>query len=75
MHRVFYASVVRSGRCSTLAVCCLEVKVLGFGREEYRADEFEIRGVVCVVWENEFSHASINSAMVFFFEKVENFSS
>jgi hypothetical protein len=53
----------------------LEVKVSGFGREENRAVEFDIRGVVCLVREQDFSQAPINSALVIVFEEIEDFGS
>jgi hypothetical protein len=54
-----------------LGVRQLEVKVSGFGREENRAVEFDIRGVVCFVREQDVSYAPINSALVIVFEKID----
>jgi hypothetical protein len=41
--------VVGSGRCLMSVVGKLEVKVSRFGRDENRAVEFDIRGVVCLI--------------------------
>jgi hypothetical protein len=53
----------------------LEVKLFRFGREENRAVEFDIRGVVCFVREQDFSQAPINSALVTDFEEIKEFGS
>jgi hypothetical protein len=53
----------------------LEVKVSGFGHEENRAVEFDIRGVVCFVREQDFPQAPINSALVTVFEEIKEFRS
>jgi hypothetical protein len=58
-----------------LGVRQLEVKVSGFGREKNRAVEFDIRGVVGFVREQDFSQAPINSALVTVFEEIEEFGS
>jgi hypothetical protein len=65
--------VVGSGRCSLSVVGKLEVKVSRFGRDENRTVEFDIRGVVCFVWEQDFSEAPINSALVTDFEEIKEF--
>jgi hypothetical protein len=53
----------------------LEVKVSRFGREEKRAVEFDIHGVVCFVREQDFPQAPINSALVTVFEEIKEFGS
>jgi hypothetical protein len=53
----------------------LEVEVFRFGRDENRTAESDIRGVVGFVWEQDFSEAPINSAMIVVFEKLNEFSS
>jgi hypothetical protein len=53
----------------------LEVKVSRFGRDENRAVEFDIRGVVCFVREQDFPQAPINSALVTFVEEIKEFGS
>jgi hypothetical protein len=67
--------VVGSGRCSMSVVGKLEVKVSRFGRDENRTVEFDIRGVVCFVWKQDFSEAPINSALVTDFEEIKEFGS
>jgi hypothetical protein len=67
--------VVGSGRCSMSVLGKLEVEVFRFGRDENRTAESDIRGVVGFVWEQDFSKASINSAMIVVFEKLNEFSS
>jgi hypothetical protein len=67
--------VAGNGRCSMSVVGKLEVKVFRFGRDENRAVEFDIRGVVCSVREQEFSQAPINSALVIFVEEIKEFGS
>jgi hypothetical protein len=57
------------------AVGKVEVQVSRFGRDENRAVEFDIRGVVCFVWEQDFSQAPINSALVTVFEEINEFGS
>jgi hypothetical protein len=52
-----------------LVVGKLEVKVSSFGRDENRAVEFDIRGVVCFVREQDCSQAPIDSALVTAVEK------
>jgi hypothetical protein len=66
--------VVGSGWCSMSGVGKLEVKVSRFGREENTV-EFDIRGVVCFVREQDFSQAPINSALVAVFKEIEEFGS
>jgi hypothetical protein len=65
--------VVGGGWCSMSGVGKLEVKVSRFGREENRAVEIDIRGVVCLVQEQDFSQAPINSALVTVFEEIKEF--
>jgi hypothetical protein len=67
--------VVGSGRCSMLVAGKLKVKVSRFGGDENRAVEFDIRGVVCFVREQDFSQAPINSAVVIVVEEVKEFGS
>jgi hypothetical protein len=67
--------VVGSGRCLMSVVGKLEVKVSRFGRDENRTVEFDIHGVVCFVWEQDFSKAPINSALVTDFEEIKGFCS
>jgi hypothetical protein len=58
-----------------LVVGKLEVKVPRFGRDENRAVEFNIRGVVCLVREQDFPQAPIDSALVTVFEEINEFGS
>jgi hypothetical protein len=51
------------------------VKVSRFGRDKNRAVEFDIRGVVCFVREQDFSQVPINSALVTAFEEINEFDS
>jgi hypothetical protein len=67
--------VVGSGRCSMFVLGKLEVKVSRFGCYENCTVEFDIRGVVCFVWEQDFSEAQINSALIFDFEEIKKFGS
>jgi hypothetical protein len=67
--------LVGSGWCSMLGVRQLEVKVSGLCLEENRAVEFDIRGVVCFVREQDFPQAPIISALVIVFEEIEEFGS
>jgi hypothetical protein len=67
--------VVGSGWCSMSVVGKLEVKVSRHGRDENRAVEFDIRGVVSFVQEQDFSQAPINSALVIFVEEIKEFGS
>jgi hypothetical protein len=67
--------VVGSGWCQMSDVGKLEVKVSGFCREENRAVEFDIHGVVCFVREKDLSQAPINSALVTVFEEINQFGS
>jgi hypothetical protein len=67
--------LVGSGWCPMSGVGKLEVKVFGFGREENRAVESDIRGVVCFVREQDFSQAPINSALVTVFGEIKEFGS
>jgi hypothetical protein len=67
--------VVGSGRCSMSVVGKLEAEVSRFCRDENRAVELDIRGVVCFVWEQDFFQASINSALVTAFEEINEFGS
>jgi hypothetical protein len=53
----------------------LEVKVSRFARDENRAVDFDIRGMVCFVREQDFSQAPINSALVIFVEEIKEFAS
>jgi hypothetical protein len=67
--------VVGSGRCSMSVLGKLEGKVSRFGRDENRTVESDIRGVVGFVWEQDFSEAPINSALIVVVEKLNEFSS
>jgi hypothetical protein len=67
--------VVGSGWWSMSGVGRLKVKVSRFGCEENRAVEFDIRGVVCFVQEQDFSEAPLNSALVTVFEEIKEFGS
>jgi hypothetical protein len=67
--------VVGSGRCSMSVLGKLEGKVSRFGCDENCTVESDIRGVVGFVWEQDFSKAPINSALIVGFEKLHEFSS